>query len=63
MSKKSWPILYSKLQSKIGQDFLDIQYLFGRDWEPADNFTLYKPDPWPVTEPDGRVKVVFQNGR
>ena len=47
----------------MGQDFLDIQYLFGRDWEPADNFTLYKPDPWPVTEPDGRVKAVFQNGR
>ena len=24
MSKKSWPILYSKLLYKMGQDFLDI---------------------------------------
>ena len=27
MFKKSWPILYSKLQYKMGQDFLDMQYL------------------------------------
>ena len=26
MSKESWPILYSKLQNRMGQDFLDIQY-------------------------------------
>ena len=26
-SKKSWPILYSKLLYKIGQDFLDIYYM------------------------------------
>ena len=26
MSKKSWPILYSNLLYKIGQDLLDIQY-------------------------------------
>ena len=25
-SKKSWPILYSKLLCKLGQNFLDIQY-------------------------------------
>ena len=27
LSKKSWPILYSKLLYKLGQDFLDIQNL------------------------------------
>ena len=27
LSKKSWPILYSKLLYKLGQDFLGIQYL------------------------------------
>ena len=26
ISKKFWPILYSRIQYKIGQDFLDIQY-------------------------------------
>ena len=26
MSKKSWPISYSKSLHKIGQNFLDIQY-------------------------------------
>ena len=26
MSKKSWPILYSNLLYKMGQDFLDMQY-------------------------------------
>ena len=26
MSKKSWPILYSNLLYKLGQDFLAIQY-------------------------------------
>ena len=24
--KKTWPILYTKLLYKVGQDFLDIQY-------------------------------------
>ena len=28
MSKKSWPILYSKLLHKMGHDFLDIQYIY-----------------------------------
>ena len=26
LSKKSWPISYSKLLYNLGQDFLDIQY-------------------------------------
>ena len=26
--KKSWPISYSKLINKIGQDLLDIQYTY-----------------------------------
>jgi len=28
--KKSWPVLYSELLYKIGQDFLDIQYIHVR---------------------------------
>ena len=27
LSEKVWPILYSKLLYKVGQDFLDIQYI------------------------------------
>ena len=26
--------------------------LYIRDWEPADTFTLYKPDPWPQEHTD-----------
>ena len=28
LSKESWPILYSKLLYKLGQNFLYIQYLY-----------------------------------
>ena len=31
MSKKSWPILYRNLLYKMGQDFLDIKYIFHCD--------------------------------
>ena len=31
MSKKSWPILYSKLLYKMGQDLLDILYIQGHE--------------------------------
>ena len=35
MSKKSWPILNTSLQYKIGQDFLDIQHYGNKITESA----------------------------
>ena len=44
MSKKSWPISYSKLLYKMGQTLLDIQYVHIFEppmyWNERNNFKL-----------------------
>ena len=36
LSRKSWPLLYSKLLNNLSQEFLDIQYYEYESTPPAD---------------------------
>ena len=45
MSKKSWPNLYGKLLYKVGQDFLDTQYIVSDAWAPGVNVPQRRPPP------------------